>query len=80
MSYCLKCQRQLDNSEDVVAVNSRGVPIMKIWEPLITLCPDCYASGWRLGIVEGPTIQLIQEYDKPEVSLLDLLEEKGGII
>lgn len=78
MSYCLKCQRQFDNDEDVVAVNSRGAPVMKLWKPLISLCPDCYASGWRLGVVEGSTIQLIQEYDEPEASLLDLLANEEG--
>ena len=73
MSYCLKCQRQFGNDEDVVAVNSRSVPVIKLWQPLIALCPDCCASGWRLGIVKDSTIQLVQEYDEPKTSLLDLL-------
>ena len=72
MSYCLKCQRQVHSDDDVTAFDSRGTPIIKLWEPLFVLCPECYSAGWRLNMC-GDIISLIQEHDEPEVSLLDLL-------
>ena len=75
MSYCLCCHKEVNNKR-VTAVDPSGHTIICLWDPLISLCPDCYNLGWRLDMY-GKEIRAIQmdgyEDSESEVSLLDLL-------
>lgn len=73
MKYCLQCGKEV-YFEPRIAYDSRGIPLIRMREPVVTMCSECYSSGWRLDIMNGSTIQLIQE---PKVSLLDLLVSEG---
>lgn len=73
-SHCVRCQKLIHKIIDYPEAGEHS----NITNPycIVTvsqLCDECLANGWRFNW-DG---SIVNEYDKPEVSLLDLLEEEN---
>lgn len=66
-SHCVNCSKLIHRVLKASDVLMAPYITMSYYVP--QLCDECLANGWRFDIGGG----IINEYDEPEVSLLDLL-------
>lgn len=70
-SHCVHCSKLIRRELDPPYSLTMDHIYMSYYVP--QLCDECLADGWRFDIGSG----VVNEYDKPEVGLLDLLEEEN---